>query len=189
MLWVGLDACRHRKDSLPRVGESERRVLTDIGLTASEVDDVAWTLELLGKSSNGALPRQKLLALLEASGAPQSEGDFREAERLYYRGQAAALLAVDAVGPGFPRCDRLVENVLARSERTHPAPECSHGALREPVITEVRHVEATDIGQIAVVPAPASLPTPKACCKAATRPLPLKRRPPSLTIKIQLAVR
>ncbi|MGY8684102.1 hypothetical protein Q2941_41045 [Bradyrhizobium sp. UFLA05-153] len=104
----------------------------------------------------------KLLALLEASGASQSEGDLKEAERLYYRGQAAALLAVDRRWSGdFRDDDRLVEDVLAHPERTHSAPEPSHGALREPVTTEVRQVEAPEVRKIAVVPASVSPPNTK----------------------------
>jgi uncharacterized protein DUF6538 len=49
------------------VGEAEQRILTENGLTAVEVEDVACTLGLLRRSSNGGLPRQELLALLEAA--------------------------------------------------------------------------------------------------------------------------
>lgn len=99
------------------VGSAEQRVLTENGLTAAEVEDVVRTLDLLKKSSNGNLPRPKLLALLEATGAPQGEGDVREAERLYYRGQAAALLAVDRRWSGdYREDDRLIEQLLSRVE-------------------------------------------------------------------------
>jgi integrase len=139
------------------VGEAERRVLTENGLITSEIDDVAWTLDLLRSSSNGALPRQKLLALLEASGASQGEGDIREAERLYYRGQAAALLAVDRRWSGdFRDDDRLVEDVLARPEGRQFTAKGSLEALREPAATEFRHVEVPEVRQVAVVPAQAS---------------------------------
>ncbi|RXG85605.1 hypothetical protein EAS61_35775 [Bradyrhizobium zhanjiangense] len=71
-------------------------------MTASEVEEVAWMLELLRKSSNAAFPRQKLLALLEVIGASQIEGDVREAERLYYRGQAAVLSHQVSAWAHFP---------------------------------------------------------------------------------------
>ncbi len=109
------------------VGSAEQRVLTENGLTAAEVEDVTSTLDLLKRNSNGGLPREKLLALLEASGAPQGEGDIREVERLYYRGQAAALLAIDRRWSGDYRDDdRLIEQLLSRAEVTpsevDPAP-------------------------------------------------------------------
>jgi hypothetical protein len=57
------------------VGDPERRVLAANGLTQEEIDEVGWTLDLLRKSARGSFPRQKLIALLEACGAPQREGD------------------------------------------------------------------------------------------------------------------
>lgn len=90
------------------VGETERRVMTENGLTREEIDEVAQTLELLRKSSRGSFPRQKLMALLKAFGAPQGEGDIQQAERIYYRGQAAAcliLIALAAVRSGCFWCE------------------------------------------------------------------------------------
>jgi hypothetical protein len=99
------------------VGEAERQVLAANGLTQEEIDEVSWTLDLLRKSARGTFPRQRLLALLDACGAPQGEGDIQQAERIYYRGQAAALLSVDRRWSGDYRDDdRLVEQLLSDNE-------------------------------------------------------------------------
>lgn len=95
------------------VGDTERSILTANGLAPDEIEQVGLTLDLLRQNSNGTFPRQKLIALLEACGASQGEGDIRQAERIYYRGQAAALLAVDRRWSGhFVEDDRLIEELL-----------------------------------------------------------------------------
>lgn len=96
------------------VGEAERCVLAANGLSVEEIEEVNWTLDLLRKSSRGSFPRQKLMALLEACGAPQGEGDVQQAERIYYRGQAAALLSVDRRWSGeYREDDKLIEQLLS----------------------------------------------------------------------------
>ena len=83
-----------------------------------EIDEVSWTLDLLRKSARGTFPRQKLIALLDACGAPQGEGDIQQAERIYYRGQAAALLSVDRRWSGnYREDDRLIEQLLSDNGR------------------------------------------------------------------------
>lgn len=100
-----------------KVGDAERRVLAANGLTDKEIDEVSWMLGLLRKNSRGSFPRQKLIALLEACGAPQGEGDIQQAERIYYRGQAAALLAVDRRWSGhFIEDHRLIEDLLNQQQ-------------------------------------------------------------------------
>ena len=99
------------------VGMAERQVLAANGLTQEEIDEVSWTLDLLRKSARGTFPRQRLLALLDACGAPQGEGDIQQAERIYYRGQAAALVSVDRRWSGNYRDDdRLIEQLLSDNE-------------------------------------------------------------------------
>ncbi|MCK1621205.1 hypothetical protein IVA96_32485 [Bradyrhizobium sp. 159] len=100
-----------------RVGPAERGFLTTNGLTQEEIEEVDWTLDLLRKSSRGGFPRQKLIALLEGCGAPQGQGDIQQAERIYYRGQAAALLSVDRRWSGeYREDDKLVEQLLSANE-------------------------------------------------------------------------
>lgn len=100
-----------------RVGPAERGILTTNGLTEEEIEEVDWTLDLLRKSSRGSFPRQKLIALLEGCGAPQGQGDIQQAERIYYRGQAAALLSVDRRWSGeYPEDDKLIDQLLSANE-------------------------------------------------------------------------
>ncbi|WOH57008.1 hypothetical protein [Bradyrhizobium sp. BWC-3-1] len=100
-----------------RVGPAERGILTTNGLTEQEIEEVDWTLDLLRKSSRGTFPRQKLIALLEDCGAPQGQGDIQQAERIYYRGQAAALLSVNRRWSGeYREDDNLVEQLLSANE-------------------------------------------------------------------------
>jgi hypothetical protein len=96
------------------VGDVERGVLATNGLSLEEIEEVNWTLDLLRKSSRGSFPRQKLMALLEACGGPQGEGDIQQAERIFYRGQAAALLSIDRRWSGHYRDDdELIDHVLS----------------------------------------------------------------------------
>ena len=96
------------------VGDAERGVLATNGLSREEIEEVNWTLDLLRKAARGSFPRRKLMALLEACGASQGEGDIQQAERIFYRGQAAALLSVDRRWSGeYREDDRLIEQLLS----------------------------------------------------------------------------
>ncbi|MET3844343.1 hypothetical protein [Bradyrhizobium sp. OAE829] len=96
------------------VGDTERGVLAANGLSLEEIEEVHWTLELLRQGSRGSFPHQKLMALLEACGAPQGEGNIQQAERIFYRGQAAALLSVDRRWSGdYREDDRLIDQLLS----------------------------------------------------------------------------
>src|ERR1700722_2721432 len=97
------------------VSAAERRVMAEYGLTQQEIDEVGQTLDLLRRASNGTSPRQRLAALLEQCGASQGEGDLLQAERIYYRGQAAALLATDRRWSGdFREDDALIDQLLRK---------------------------------------------------------------------------
>ncbi|WP_128962239.1 hypothetical protein [Bradyrhizobium guangzhouense] len=96
------------------IGEAERGLLAANGLSPDEIEEVHWTLELLRQGSMGSFPRQKLIALLAACGASQGEGDLRQAERIFFRGQAAALLSVDRRWTGdYREDDKLVDQLLS----------------------------------------------------------------------------
>jgi integrase len=96
------------------VGAVEHGLLATNGLSREEIEEVHWTLELLQNGSRGSFPRQRLMALLDACGAPQGEGDIQQAERLFYRGQAAALLSVDRRWSGdYREDDRLIDQLLS----------------------------------------------------------------------------
>lgn len=123
------------------VGEAERRVLAENGLNQEEIEEVARTLDLLRKSSRGSFPRQRLIALLEACGAPQGEGDVQQAERIYYRGQAAALLAVDRRWSGeYREDDKLIERILSSDEGVSRTITLTREAPREPPALSVEQV-------------------------------------------------
>jgi integrase len=105
------------------VGDAERRMLAENGLPQSEIDEVGQVLDLLRRASNGSSPRRRLEALLAECGAPRGEGDLLQAERIYYRGQAAALLATDRRWLGdFREDDALIEDLLQRNEPQEAAP-------------------------------------------------------------------
>jgi integrase len=96
-------------------GAAERRVMAEYGLTQHEIDEVGQTLDLLRRSFNGTSPRRRLAALLEQCGGSQGEGDLLQAERIYYRGQAAALLATDRRWSGdFREDDALIDQLLRK---------------------------------------------------------------------------
>ena len=122
------------------VGDAERRALAANGLGTDQIEEVSLTLELLRKASRGTLPRQKLKALLEACGAPQGEGDIRQAERIYYRGQAAALLAVERRWSGhFAEDDHLIDGLLSQRTvvlRDEPASFQHEAPSRQPEVAD-----------------------------------------------------
>jgi integrase len=97
-------------------GAAERRLMAEYGLTQQEIDEVGQTLDLLRRASNGTSPRRRLATLLEQCGAPQGEGDLLQAERIYYRGQAAALLATERRWSGDFRDDGALIDQLLRKE-------------------------------------------------------------------------
>jgi integrase len=124
------------------VGDAERCMLAKNGLSQSEIDEVGQVLDLLRRASNGSSPRRRLEALLVDCGASQGEGDLLQAERIYYRGQAAALLATDRRWIGdFREDDALIENLLQRSEparlqETVPAAATTRNESAAPVETQ-----------------------------------------------------
>jgi hypothetical protein len=97
------------------VGALERRAMAEYGLNQQEIDEVGQTLDLLRRASNGTSPRQRLVTFLEQCGASLGEGDLLQAERIYYRGQAAALLATDRRWSGdFREDDALIDQLLRK---------------------------------------------------------------------------
>lgn len=123
------------------VGDAERRVLRENGLTRDEIEEVSLTLELLRRASRGTFPRQRLKTLLAACGAPQGEGDIRQAERIYYRGQAAALLAVDRRWSGnFTEDDHLIDELLSQQQPI-VSKAASGIAQQEAPITQLKAVD------------------------------------------------
>lgn len=107
-------------------------------------------------SSNG---RAEIVRLLEACGAPQSEGDIQEAAALWLRGQAAALLAVDRRWSArFREDDDLIDRLedAVNVAPAPPKPRLAKSYVADPVESrENRPAVATD--DVAVPAPPVSL--------------------------------
>ena len=98
--------------------------------------------------------------MLEACGAPQSEGDIQEAAALWLRGEAAALLAVDRRWSAqFREDDDLIERLEKEAVNAVPAvptPRFAEATVADPVENrENKPVVAT--GNVAVPTPPVSL--------------------------------
>lgn len=143
---------------LATIGDTERRMLEENGLTQLEIDEVGQVLNLFRRASNGSLPRERLKALLVGCGASEGEGDLLQAERIYYRGQAAALLATDRRwGGDFREDDALVEDMLQRNERMR--------------LHETAPAIATTQSDLASLVARQDTPPPELACPQASEPL------------------
>lgn len=106
------------------------------GLSEAGISEVDATIVLLRNKSPNPVPRARILALLEACSAPQSEGDIREAAALLLRGQAAALLAVDRRWSGqFSGDDDLIEGLQEDALNAEPAdrPQFVEARVADPV--------------------------------------------------------
>ena len=147
------------------VGDAERGVMAANGLGVEEIEEVNWTLDLLRNGSRGSLPRQKLMALLEACGAPQGAGDIQQAERIFYRGQAAALLSADRRWSGdYREDDKLIDQILS-DHGVASGVMATTSASRERLASSAEEVatvaNTSDPAPSQSVPAPSqSVPTP-----------------------------
>uniref|UniRef100_Q07SQ5 Phage integrase family protein n=1 Tax=Rhodopseudomonas palustris (strain BisA53) TaxID=316055 RepID=Q07SQ5_RHOP5 len=96
------------------VQASDHAAILDSGLQTADFTLIDKTIASLRQQHRTA-PRAKILHMLEDCGASQTPGDVAQAEALLYRGQAAALLAVDHRWSGqYEEDDQLVEHVLAK---------------------------------------------------------------------------
>jgi hypothetical protein len=77
-----------------RVEPGDHAAMMLSGLSAEEILEVDQTIALLRDRNLTGLPRARLVSLLKSCGAPQGEGDIREAERIYQRAQSSALFAI-----------------------------------------------------------------------------------------------
>ena len=108
--------------------------MTHAGLSADEILQVDETITLLRDRNLTGLPRARLVSLLESCGAPQGEGDIREAERICHRAQSAALFAVSRRWSGeYSEDIDLIDEVLRTRETTAFSEAASHLTPRAPM--------------------------------------------------------
>lgn len=121
MAWVKrLQASR---GPFAKVESGDHSAMTETGLSADEILEVDQTITLLRDRNLTGLPRARLVSLLKSCGAPQGEGDIREAERIYHRAQSAALFAVTRRWSGeYAEDTALIDEILKTGE-TAPAPQ------------------------------------------------------------------
>jgi integrase len=121
MAWVKrLQAAR---GPAARVEPGDHSAMTQSGLSADEILEVDQTITLLRERNLTGLPRARLVSLLESCGAPQGEGDIREAERICHRAQSAALFAVTRRWSGeYAEDAALIDEVLKTGQTAAPQP-------------------------------------------------------------------
>jgi hypothetical protein len=77
------------------IDPGDHAAILESGLSKADLTEIGQTISLLRKQSHSEAPRSKILQMLTDCGASQSAGDIVEAQSIVYRGQAAALMAVD----------------------------------------------------------------------------------------------
>lgn len=106
-----------------RVEPGDHAAMMLSGLSAEEILEVDQTIALLRDRNLTGLPRARLVSLLKSCGAPQGEGDIREAERIYHRAQSAALFAVSRRWSGeYAEDAALIDEVLRSGDSASPQP-------------------------------------------------------------------
>jgi hypothetical protein len=121
------------------------------GLTEADVAEINRTVAMLRERRASDRPPAKILRMLEECGASQTAGDIVEAQTIWYRGQAAALMAVDRRWSGrYDNDDKLVDHVQSDGTSNF-APIGSVPIAAAPMNKEAVH-------QFAVQPAPVVRP-------------------------------
>jgi len=93
---------------------SDHPAICASGLAEPDVAEINQTIALLRGRRTSDAPPAKILRLLEDCGASQTTGDVIEAETIWYRGQAAALMAVHHRRSGrYDHDDKLVNHILS----------------------------------------------------------------------------
>ena len=115
MAWV--KRLQGARGTFAKVEAGDHAAMRESGLSLDGIEEVDRTITFLRERNLTGLPRAKLVSLLEACGAPQGEGDIREAERIYHRALSAALFAVTRRWSGEYREDiALIDEVLRTGE-------------------------------------------------------------------------
>jgi integrase len=115
MAWV--KCLQGARGTFAKVEAGDYAAMRESGLSLDEIKEVDRTIAFLRERNLTGLPRAKLVSLLQSYGAPQGEGDIREAERIYQRAQSAALFAVTRRWSGEYREDiALIDEVLRTGE-------------------------------------------------------------------------
>jgi len=117
-----------------KVEPSDHSAMTDSGLSTDEILEVDQTITFLRDRNLTGLPRARLVSLLESCGAPQGEGDIREAERISHRAQSAALFAVSRRWSGeYSEDIDLIDEVLRTRETAALSEAALHFTPRSPM--------------------------------------------------------
>ncbi len=97
------------------VDPGDHAAILESGLSKEDITEIGQTIALLRKQDHGEAPPPKILQMLNDCGASQTAGDIVEAQSIVYRGQAAALMAVDRRWSGrFKEDDDLVDRILSQ---------------------------------------------------------------------------
>jgi hypothetical protein len=131
------------------IDPGDHAAILESGLSKADLTEIGQTISLLRKQSDSEAPRSKILQMLTDCGASQSAGDIVEAQSIVYRGQAAALMAVDCRWSGRFKedDDDLVDRVLSQdTEEVLPAVPAGAPAQSTSAIAPFR------IDQVANVP-------------------------------------
>jgi hypothetical protein len=80
MAWV--KRLQGARGTFAKVEVGDHAAMRESGLSLDEVKEVDRTIAFLRERNLTGLPRAKLVSLLQSCGAPQGEGDIREAERI-----------------------------------------------------------------------------------------------------------
>jgi hypothetical protein len=116
------------------VEPGDHSAMTQSGLSADEILEVDQTITLLRDRNLTGLPRARLVSLLKSCGAPQGEGDIREAERISHRAQSAALFAVSRRwSREYAEDIDLIDEVLRTRETAALSEAALHSTPRSPM--------------------------------------------------------
>ena len=97
------------------VDPGDHAAILESGLSKEDITEIGQTIALLRKQDHGEAPPSKILQMLHDCGASPTPGDIVEAQSIVYRGQAAALMAVDRRWSGrFKEDDDLVDRILSQ---------------------------------------------------------------------------
>jgi hypothetical protein len=98
------------------VDPGDHAAILESGLSKEDLTEIGQMIALLRKQGHSEAPRPKILQMLKDCGASETPGDILEAQSILYRGQAAALMAVDRRWSGrFKEDDDLVDRILSQN--------------------------------------------------------------------------
>ena len=148
------------------VDPGDHAAILESGLSKEDLTEIGQTIALLRKQGHSEAPRPKILQMLKDCGASQTAGDIVEAQSIVYRGQAAALMAVDRRWSGrFKEDDDLVDRILSQDTEdviptvpaAAPAPVQSTAAIAPSRVDRVANVPQAPVQQATIHSPPVSI--------------------------------